>query len=380
MGHRAVDAPGDRKRRFGIGIDAMLLLAAGLILLVAGAEILVRGASRLAAAVGISPLVVGLTVVAFGTSAPELAVSIAAAWSGNPALALGNVVGSNIFNVLFILGLAALITPLVVAQQLVRLDVPFMIAVSLALVGVGLDGTVSRLDGLLLFAVFAGYTTFLVWQSRKESRAVQEEYAAEYGPAKPTPGSMAAHALLVVVGLGVLVAGSRLLVTGAVDIAQALGLSDLVIGLTIVAAGTSMPEVATSVIAAIRGERDIAAGNVIGSNIFNVLCVLGLASIVAPAGIEVPRAALLFDIPVMSAVAVACLPIFFTGHRIARWEGGLFLGYYVAYTAYVVLDASDHEFAPVLATAMVWFVLPLTALTLGVLLARSIRRPSVREP
>lgn len=354
----------------------MLLLAAGLILLVAGAEILVRGASRLAAAVGISPLVVGLTVVAFGTSAPELAVSIAAARSGNAGLALGNVVGSNIFNVLFILGVAALITPLVVAQQLVRLDVPFMIVVSLALVGIGIDGTVSRLDGLLLFAVFAGYTTFVVRQSRKESRAVQEEYAAEYGPATRAKGAMAVQALLVVVGLGVLVAGSRLLVTGAVDIAQALGLSDLVIGLTIVAAGTSMPEVATSVIAAIRGERDIAAGNVIGSNIFNVLCVLGLASVVAPAGIDVPRAALLFDIPVMTAVAVACLPIFFTGHRIARWEGGLFLGYYVAYTAYVVLDAADHEFAPALATAMVWFVLPLTVLTLGILLARSVRRPS----
>ena len=352
----------------------MLPLAAGLVLLVAGAELLVRGAARLAAAIGISPLIVGLTVVAFATSAPELAVSISAAWSGNPGLALGNVVGSNIFNVLFILGLAALIVPLVVAQQLVWLDVPLMIGVSVALIAVGYDGTVSRIDGILLLAAFLAYTTFLVRQSRRESPAVREEYAAEYGGAV-SAGSVVLQAGAVVGGLAVLVAGSRFLVAGAVDIARSLGMSDLVVGLTIVAAGTSMPEVATSVIAGLRGQRDIAAGNVVGSNIFNILCVLGLTAVLAPAGIEVPRAALLFDIPVMTAVAVACLPILFTGHLIARWEGGLFLGYYVAYTAYVVLDAADHELTPALGTAMIWFVIPLTVLTLALLFVRGARRP-----
>jgi cation:H+ antiporter len=351
-----------------------ILFIIGLVALIVGAELLVRGASRLAVGFGISPLVVGLTVVAFGTSSPELAVSIGSALSGQADIALGNVVGSNIFNVLFILGVSALIGALVVAQQLIRLDVPLMIGVSFLLLLLGLDGRIGRLDGLLLFAGIVAYTVFAVYQSRKESKLVEAEYDHEYGQ----DGRMGLWRILrnvglVIVGLVLLVVGARWLVDGAVSIARALELSELVIGLTIVAVGTSLPEVATSVIASLRGERDIAVGNIVGSNLFNIMAVLGLSAAVAPNGVQVPVAALQFDIPFMIAVAVACLPIFFTGYRIARWEGALFLAYYVAYTIYVILDATEHDALPAYSTMLLGFAVPLTAVTLGLLAVRAWR-------
>ncbi|MEX2531639.1 MAG: calcium/sodium antiporter [Gemmatimonadota bacterium] len=344
------------------------MLMAGLVLLVVGAELLVRGAARLAAAVGISPLVVGLTVVAFGTSAPELSVSVQSALAGQADLALGNVVGSNIFNVLFILGLSALITPLVVNQQLVRLDVPLMVGASVALLLLSLDGMIGRLEGGLLFSVLVIYTVFLIRQSRRASGddLTALEATPEVTPEveAPQPASWLRNASLILGGLGALVLGSTWLVSGAVAIAETLGVSELVIGLTIVAAGTSLPEVATSVLASLRGQRDIAVGNVVGSNVFNILAVLGISSIVAPEGIAVARSVLTFDMLIMLAVAVACLPIFFSGHRIDRWEGALFLGYYVAYTAYLVLHATDHPTLPAFRSAVVYFALPLTVVTL----------------
>lgn len=345
----------------------------GLGLLVVGAEVLVRGASRLAAALGISPLVVGLTVVAFGTSSPELAVSVKAALSGQASIAIGNVVGSNIFNVLFILGLSALIVPLVVAQQLVRLDVPLMIGLSVLLLLFALDGWVGRLDGLVLIVGLVAYIALLIRQSQRENVVVQAEYEQEFGVAPTAGDRWFVNVTFVVVGLVLLIVGSRWLVDGAVAFAQHLGVSELVIGLTIVAAGTSLPEVVTSVIAAMRGERDIAVGNVVGSNIFNIMAVLGVASVVAPGGIEVSAAAIRFDIPVMIAVAFACFPIFFTGGTISRAEGGLLLGYYVAYTLYVVLAASHHDALPHFSAAMLYFVIPLTTLTLVLVALREWR-------
>ncbi len=357
-----------------------LLLAAGLALLVVGAEALVRGASRLAAAFGIAPLVIGLTVVAYGTSAPEMAVSIMSAYKGEADLAFGNVVGSNIFNVLLILGASALVVPLVVAQQLVRLDVPLMIALSFLVAILGWDGSIGRIDGLLLAAGAVAYTVFLIRQSRREKNAtIEAEYDEAFGDhEKPTMLRHVANVAFIAAGLALLILGSRFLVRGAVSIAESLGVSELVIGLTIVAAGTSLPEVATSLIAAFRGERDIAVGNVVGSNIFNILLVLGVAGSVSPSGIPVAAAALRFDLPVMIAVAVACLPVFFTGHVISRWEGAVFLGYYAAYTAYLVLDATEHDALPAYSAVMGWFVIPLTALTLAVVVYREwrARKPS----
>ncbi len=350
----------------------LILFAVGLVILVAGAEALVRGASRLASTVGVSPLVVGLTVVAFGTSSPELAVSVIASVNDKPDISLGNVIGSNIFNVLFILGLSAVIVPLAVSRQIIRLDVPIMIVCSVLVFLLGLDGKISRTDGVLFTAGIVAYTGFLIWQSRKEKAAPSDEFVREYEvKGKKT---LLIDIVLVAAGLGLLVLGSRWLVNGAVVIATHLGLSELVIGLTIVAAGTSLPEVATSVIASLRGERDIAVGNVVGSNIFNILAVLGISGIAASDGINVSNTAFYFDIPVMIAVAVACLPIFFTGNMIARWEGKLFLLYYAAYTTYIVLDSTGHHLEDAFTKGMIWFVIPLTAITLAVLVIRSIRR------
>jgi cation:H+ antiporter len=356
------------------------ILLGGIVLLVAGAESFVRGASRLAAAVGISPLVIGLTVVAFGTSSPELAVSVQSAYAGSADLALGNVVGSNIFNILLILGLSAIVAPLVVDSQLIRLDVPVMIGVSGLLLLLGIDGSIGRLDGLLFTAGGIGYTTFLIVESRRAGRAVELEYEREFAfPAHP-PGGHLLSAALIAGGLTLLVFGSRSLVSAAVAIAGSFGVSELVIGLTVVAAGTSLPEVATSLIATVRGERDIAVGNVIGSSIFNILAVLGIASVVAPSGIPVAQAALRFDIPVMIAVAVACLPIFFSGNRISRWEGLLFLGYYLAYTANLVLFAAEHDVVPIFSSIMGLFILPLTLITLVIVMIRSWRQRETGSP
>lgn len=347
-------------------------LIAGLVLLVAGAEVLVRGAAKLAAQFGIPPLVIGLTVVAFGTSAPETAVSVQSALNGSGDLAIGNVVGSNIANVLLILGMTALIAPLIVSRQLIRLDVPIMIGASLLTFGLAWDGELSRLDGALLFAGVLAYTGFLIYSARKDKGAQNDEFAEEFGLDEPAkPYAWAINLGLIIAGLVLLVGGSNLLVEGAVQLARALGLSELVIGLTVVAVGTSLPELATSILAAVKGERDIAVGNIVGSNIFNLLCVLGLASLVSPKAIPVAANALAFDFPVMIAVAVACLPIFFAGYRINRWEGALFVAYYAAYTLYLVLFATGRPFAQTFGTAMIGYALPLTAITLAVIAARA---------
>ena len=343
----------------------------GLVALIAGAELLVRGASRLAFSFGISPLVVGLTVVAFGTSSPELAVSIRSAYAGQVDIAMGNVVGSNVFNVLFILGLSAVIAPLLVSRQLIRQEVPIMVGVFLLLFLLALDGRIGRFDGVALVLLMAIYTAFLVRQSRREQKI--------NGVAEPAPeGGWDAHpavqVLLVLAGLGLLVLGAQALVEAAVAIARLFGLSELVIGLTIIAAGTSLPEVAASLMAAVRGQRDIAVGNVVGSNIFNVLLVLGGASLVSPEPLPVPRSVLSFDLPVMIGIGIACLPIFFTGNVIARWEGALFLAYYAAYMAYLLMAAQDHDALSTFGFGMGAFVLPLTGLTLLVIAAREWRR------
>jgi cation:H+ antiporter len=338
------------------------------VLLVLGAEALVRGASKLASSLRVPPLIVGLTVVAYGTSTPEIAVSLQAALAGQADIALGNVVGSNIFNVLFILGLSAIIAPLVVSRQLVWMDVPIMIGVSVLLLLMALDGRVSRLEGGVLALGVVGYTVFLIRQARQEKAAARE--AADGATLRTWTVNLA----YIAAGLGLLALGARWFVDASIAIARLMGVSELVIALTIVAAGTSMPEVATSIIASIRGERDIAVGNVVGSSIYNILAVLGLAALIAPGGVAVAPAALDFDIPVMVAVAMACLPIFVTGHLIARWEGWLFFGYYVAYTAYLILASQQHDTLPALSRVMQVFVIPLTAVTLITLAVRARRR------
>ena len=349
----------------------LILFLAGLALLIVGADLLVRGAARLSLSLGIAPLVVGLTVVAFGTSAPELAVSVKGALDGQTDIALGNVVGSNIFNVLFILGVSALLAPLVVDRQLIRQEVPIMIGLSLLVGWMAWDLRLSFPEGALLVALIAGYTLLLYLQGK---RAPAAEVADEMLPTGPGwLSSLPAQLMLILVGLAMLVLGSGWLVDSATVFATALGVSELVIGLTIVAAGTSLPEVATSIIAALRGEREIAVGNVLGSNIFNLGAVLGLSAMVSGTGLTVPPALLAFDLPVMIAVAVAVLPVLFTGHLIARWEGTVFLAYYLAYTTYLVLYAQDHDALDEFSLVMRTVVIPLTAITLVVVVAREFR-------
>ena len=352
---------------------SFLWFCAGLVALIVGADLLVRGASRLALSFGISPLVVGLTIVAFGTSAPEMAVSVNAALDGKGDLAIGNVVGSNIFNVLFILGISALITPLVVHKQLIRQEVPIMLGASLLLLVLALDGGLSMTDGALLFALLLAYTAFLIVQSRRESAADRAEAWPEGGAA--AAGSWGSklwvQLVQIVAGLVGLVLGAEWLVAAAVSFAKAWGVSDLVIGLTIVAAGTSLPEVAASIVAAIKGERDIAVGNVVGSNTFNILGCLGLSGLVSGStGLAVAQTVMAFDIWVMLAVALACLPVFTTGREIARWEGAVFLVYYIAYVSYLVMAAVQHPALPAYAGAMLSYVLPLTVILLVVTLMR----------
>lgn len=354
---------------------AVAMFLGGLALLVLGAEALVRGAARLSLAVGISPLVVGLTVVALGTSAPEVAVGVQAALSGRSDLAVGNVVGSNIFNVLFILGLSALITPLVVASQIVRQEVPIMIGVSLLLVALCADSTVSVADGSILVGLLISYTILLVVQSRRQAAATGSP-VAEVASSSSWDRHWTAQVLLIAGGLVLLVVGARWLVDAATTFARSLGVSELVIGLTVVAAGTSLPEVATSIMAAVRGQRDIAVGNVIGSNIFNVLGVLGVSAVVAPTGLTVAPSLSAFDLPVMVAVTVACLPIFFTKHLIARWEGALFLALYVAYTLYLLLAAQQHDALALYSGLMLYSVLPLIAATIAIIVWREWREGS----
>lgn len=356
-------------------------MLAGLTLLVLGGEVLVRGASALARRLGLSALIVGLTVVAVATSAPELAVTTGAVLRDEPELALGNVVGSNIGNILLILGIAALLVPLAVRRRLVRVDVPLMVLLTAVLLLMASDGSIGRLDGALLLAAFGGYLVLTVVLGRREAEAetgttetagaaeTRDNAAPEDAPA-PVPRALGA----VVLGIALLVGGARLLVDGATQIAEAFGVSNLVIGLTVVAIGTSLPELAVSVLAALRGRTDLAVGNIVGSNIVNIGLVLGFPALLADGGLPVPAEAVALDLPLMLAAAAALLPIAFTGFVVARWEGGLFLVLYAAYVTFLILAATQHAALSGYTSVMGGFVLPLVAATLIAFAAHELHR------
>jgi len=358
----------------------LLKFIAGLLFLITGAELLVRGSSRMAQLLGISPLIVGLTIVAFGTSSPELAVSVFASLKGAPDLAVGNVVGSNIFNILFILGISATIRPLMISIQLIRIDVPLMVFVSLFVYLFGLNGRISQLEAAILFTGLIGYLVFLFAQSKKEEVSDRNIFSdANRYSVRKSMIQWLKNIVYVLIGLILLILGSQFLINSATLFAQKLGVSELIIGLTMVAAGTSLPEVATSVMASIKGEQDIAVGNIVGSNIFNILAVLGLSGLVSPAGILVSPAALRFDMPVMLAVSVACLPVFFTDGKISRWEGMLFFGYYLAYMIYLILQSTHHDAAPFYSSIFLMFILPITFITLMVLSWQAVKRKRTKD-
>jgi len=345
----------------------IVALVVGLVGLVVGAELLVRGAATIASRLGIAPVIIGLTVVAFGTSMPELAVSMSASFGGNVDVAFGNVVGSNIGNILLILGASAVVGGLAVQQRIIRFDIPLLVVVSAIVFAMSFDNTIGRLDGAVLVAGVVVYTGWLVRAARNERADVVAEYAdsVETLEAGATDRSVWFDVGLVVGGLAVLVVGSQLLVGSATDIAEAAGVSDLVIGLTVVAIGTSLPELATSIMAAVRGQRDIAVGNVIGSNLFNLMSVLGLTSMVSSDGVPVADVSLRLDLPVMMAATVVLVPIVWNGFEIRRWEGVVLIAFYAVYVTYLVLDASDSSAAGVVGPAAL-IVAPLTAMTFAV--------------
>jgi cation:H+ antiporter len=309
----------------------LLILVLGLVLLYFGAEGLVRGSSSLALRFGVGPLLVGLTVVAFGTSTPELVVSLKAASLGQGDISVGNVVGSNICNIGLILGFSALIIPIKVASQIVRVDTPIMIGVTVLAMAVLYDGAVSRGEGIVLFVLLVGYVLFSIRLAKKQaSDPLAGEFTEEI---KITKWGVWEDVAFIVGGLVMLVFGARFLVDAAIDIAKAAGLSEAVIGLTIVAVGTSLPEFATSLVAALKKEADIAVGNVVGSNIFNILGILGISAAVTPlssAGITA------IDLGVMAAFALALWVFSRTGFRITRAEGSVMLVGYAAYVAWLV--------------------------------------------
>ena len=357
-----------------------LLFIAGLVFLTLGAETLLRGASRLAVAVGITPLVVGVTVVAYGTSAPEVAVTVQAVFADPPQsdLAIGNVVGSNISNVLLVLGLASLVAPLVVSRTLVRVTVPVMIAVTGLVWFMSLDGKIDRAEGITLLVGAVLFSVLSVTRGRRAAAAalaLKRQHEPPVSTARKVRG-VVLNVSAIVAGLVLLVIGSRWLVEGAVKVAQLLHVSELIVGLTVVAVGTSLPEIATSLMASLRDQRDIAVGNVVGSNIFNLLLVLGVCATVAPHPIAVSSSALRFDIPIVFAVSVAAWAIFYTEWTIERWEGVAFLAFYAAYTLFLYLQATKHQALQQYTTVMVYFILPIAGLTLLVFVFRHWRSKS----
>jgi cation:H+ antiporter len=344
----------------------LLQLLCGLALLVAGAELLVRCAVRMAANLKVRPLLIGLTVVAVGSSAPQLTVSLQAALNDTADIAVGSVIGSNIFNILVTLGLSALIIPLRVSRQLVRLDIPLMILASGLVFALALNKQLDRLDGVVLLGGLLIYLALLLRQSR---------HSGHHHPRHDLPRTSWLHNLvLMLAALLLLGLAGHLLLGAAVTLATELGLSERIIGLTIIAVSTSLPQLATSLIAAFRGQREIAVGNVIGSNVFNLLGVLGVTALVAPAPLSVSPNALAFDLPVMLAVAALCLPVFYTGYRVTRGEGLLFLGLYLAYGLHVVSFTTGMPLAGKLEHLMLFFVLPALLLFLLLSTLRAWRR------
>ena len=344
----------------------LLQLLCGLALLVAGAELLVRCAVRMAANLKVRPLLIGLTLVAVGSSAPQLTVSLQAALNDTADIAVGSVIGSNIFNILVTLGLSALIIPLRVSRQLVRLDIPLMILASGLVFALALNKQLDRLDGAVLLGGLLVYLALLLRQSR---------HSGHHHPRHDLPRTSWLHNLvLMLAALLLLGLAGHLLLGAAVTLATELGLSERIIGLTIIAVSTSLPQLATSLIAAFRGQREIAVGNVIGSNVFNLLGVLGLTALVAPAPLSVSPNALAFDLPVMLGVAALCLPVFYTGYRVTRGEGLLFLGLYLAYGLHVVSFTTGMPLAGKLEHLMLFFVLPALLLFLLLSTLRAWRR------
>ena len=348
-----------------------LSLVVGLPLLLCSAELLVRNSVRLAALIGKSRLFVGLTIAAFGTSAPELAIGVMGIVRGQADLGLGNIIGSNIFNTFFILGLGALIRPIIVSHKVIRRDIPILIGFGLMFFVMSLDMSISVFEAILLAITLIGYLVYLSHLPADEKEIVLPVVPKDDSPADTALSlkSLGLRIVLIVVSIGVMVYASHLMVAGAVGIASRLGISELVIGLTVLAVGTSLPEIAATLVAIRRNEHDLAVGNIMGSSIFNIVAVPATMTLVNAAPLPLSADAVRFDMPIMLLAIIACLPIFFSGHRISRSEGLLFLVYYAAYVLMLyVRSASD---SPITTATLAWLIAPVLAVTLSIVIYRA---------
>ncbi len=314
----------------------VLWFLAGLAALVAGAEVMVRGATKIATRLGVSPIIVGLTIVAIGTSMPEMAIGVVSASEGSGALAVGNIAGANVINLLFVLGLSALILPLAIQIRTLRAELPVMAGVALLLWVLAADGGLSRINGVILVTGAIIYTGAVVWAARRETRDAAAEFDHTYPPAPTSGGRTVLHVGMMLGGIAVIVLGAQWLVDAAVGLARGFNVSDALIGLTVVAIGTTAPELVTTVVSTLRGERDIAIGNLLGSSIYNILLILGVTCLVSADGLQLPPELVRVDIPIMVAATLICIPIFISGRRVSRVEGGAMVGAYVAFLAFLL--------------------------------------------
>lgn len=320
-------------------MSSALLIVAGLAGLLVGADLLVRGGQALAVRLGVRPIVVGLTVVALGTSLPELAIGLDAVREGSPGLAVGNIVGTNLVNILFVLGLSALIRPIAFERRTLRFDLPAMTVASLALWLLALDGSLGRVDGAVLLLGGVAYGAGIVRESRREEAPVHEDYAARSArdAAAGEGRALLLRVVLLLAGIGLVLVGAELLVDGAVDVARSLDVSDATIGLTVIAIGTSAPELVTTLTATVRGDRDIAVGNLLGSSVYNIAIILGITVLAAPTELQVPQEVLAADLLILAVVALITVPVLLSGHRISRLEGGAFVAAYLGYLVWLTL-------------------------------------------
>ena len=319
-------------------MSSALLIVAGLAGLLIGADLLVRGGVALASHLGVRPIVIGLTVIALGTSLPELAVGIDAVRQGSPGLAVGNVVGATLVGILFILGLSALIRPIAFERRTLRFDLPAMTAASLTLWLLALDGSLTRVDGTILCLGGAAYTAGIIWTSRQESAPVRADYASHSDRITPRGRSgLLLRVLTLFAGIGLVLLGAELLVDGSIEVARSLEVSEAVIGLTVIALGTTAPELVTTLTSTVRGDRDIAVGNLLGSSVYNIALILGITVITAPADVQIPDEVVAADLLVLVGVALITVPVLLSGQRISRLEGGAFVAAYLGYLVWLIL-------------------------------------------
>jgi len=359
-------------------VIALLTFAVGVLGLLIAANLVVAGSSQLGLMLGLTPTIIGLTIVAAGTSAPELAVVGQAVANGDSELAVGSIIGSNIANVLLVLGIVATLGAVQVNARVIRIDIPIMIGASLLFFAFAFNTVIGRLEALVLLAGIVSFTAWTIRSARsKPLPDVTDGSGVTVHRSTRTYVVLGAKLIAGVAGLAL---SARLVVSGAEEIAASLGVPELIIGLTVVAIGTSAPEIVTTVVAALRGQADLAVGNAVGSNIYNILFVLGAVGLFAPDGIAVSSDAVALDLPVMLAAAIACLPVLAADHVLSRWEGLVFLGYYLAYIAFLALDAADHDAKDDFALFFGVIVVPLTVITIATIAVRQFQqRQRVRQ-